>query len=77
MKKILFYLRSIDESKLERSSKGNYKYWIKSDSDKSEVNMNCHSYIDPIKDIMEKSTENHKEKLFEIDDKLNDLNNKS
>jgi hypothetical protein len=39
----------------------------------SEVNMDCHSYIDPIKDIVEESVEFHKVKLFTIEDKLNDL----
>lgn len=68
----ILYLRSIDESKLEDLLRATISIGLKS-IQMSEVNMNCHSYIDPIKDIMEKSTENHKEKLFEIDDKLNDL----
>ena len=63
---------NIDESKLEDLLRTTISIGLKS-IQMSEVNMNCHSYIDPIKDIMEKSTENHKEKLFEIDDKLNDL----
>lgn len=68
----ILYLRNIDESKLEDLLRTTISIGLKS-IQMSEVNMNCHSYIDPIKDIMEKSTENHKEKLFEIDDKLNDL----
>lgn len=68
----ILYLRNIDESKLEDLLRISISIGLKS-IQMSEVNLNCHSYIDPIKDIMEKSTENHKEKLFEIDDKLNDL----
>ena len=39
----------------------------------SEVNLDCHSYINPIKDIVEESTELHKERLYNIEDKLNDI----
>lgn len=68
----ILYLRNIDESKLEDLLRTTISIGLKS-IQMSEVNMNCHSYIDPIKDIMEKSTENHNERLFNIDDKLNDL----
>ena len=39
----------------------------------SEVNMNCHSYIDPLKAMIETSTEEHTEKINGIDDKLDAL----
>lgn len=38
-----------------------------------EVNLDCHSYIEPIERIVSESNENHKEKLELIEDKLNDL----
>ena len=39
----------------------------------SEVNMDCHSYIDPLKAMIETSTEEHTEKINGIDDKLDAL----
>jgi len=39
----------------------------------SEVKMDCHSYIDPIKGLISDSTEQHKETLFSIENKLDDL----
>ena len=39
----------------------------------SEVNMDCHSYIEPIQRIVEKSTESGKESLDSIEDKLDTL----
>ena len=39
----------------------------------SEVNMNCHSYIDPIKEIVINSTSQNTDKIQEIDDKLDAL----
>lgn len=39
----------------------------------SEVNMDCHSYFDPLKDIIETSTIENKEKICDIDDKLDAL----
>ena len=39
----------------------------------SEVKMDCHSYIDPIKGLISDSTEKHKETLFSIENKLDDL----
>jgi hypothetical protein len=68
----ILYLRNIDESKLEDLLRTTISIGLKS-IQMSEVNMNCHSYIDPIKDIMEKSTNFQNGKILEIDDKLNDL----
>ena len=39
----------------------------------SEVNLDCHSYIEPIKDIVYSSNQNHTEKLELIEDKLDNL----
>jgi len=66
------YLENIEQNKLEDLLKTCISIGLKS-IQMSEVNMNCHSYIDPIKDIVQESTLDHKEKLFTIEDKLNDL----
>jgi len=66
------YLKNIEQNKLEDLLKTCISIGLKS-IQMSEVNMNCHSYIDPIKDIVHESTLDHKEKLFTIEDKLNDL----
>jgi len=39
----------------------------------SEVNMDCHSYFDPLKSIIETSTQQNREKICDIDDKLDAL----
>lgn len=39
----------------------------------SEVKLDCHSYIDPIKDLVYETNENHHEKLYSIESKLDDL----
>lgn len=39
----------------------------------SEVKLDCHSYIDPIKDLVQETNENHHEKLYSIESKLDDL----
>ena len=39
----------------------------------SEVNMDCHSYLNPLKQIIDESGEQNKEKILEIDDKLDAL----
>ena len=66
------YLEKIEQNKLEDLLKTCISIGLKS-IQMSEVNMDCHSYLDPIKDIVEGSTEFHKEKLFTIEDKLNDI----
>tara|TARA_Y100001958_G_C21245037_1_gene574484 strand:- start:3840 stop:5081 length:1242 start_codon:yes stop_codon:yes gene_type:complete len=39
----------------------------------SEVNMDCHSYITPIKELIDDSVNENKDKILSIDDKLNEL----
>jgi hypothetical protein len=39
----------------------------------SEVNMDCHSYIDPLRDIISSASEINTDKIQEIDDKLDAL----
>jgi len=39
----------------------------------SEVNMDCHSYLDPIKEIVSQSTSENTDKIQEIDNKLDAL----
>jgi len=39
----------------------------------SEVKMDCHSYIDPIRDLISESTNENTDKILEIDDKLDAL----
>tara|TARA_B100001094_G_scaffold150903_2_gene146107 strand:+ start:1956 stop:3197 length:1242 start_codon:yes stop_codon:yes gene_type:complete len=39
----------------------------------SEVNMDCHSYFDPLKSIIENSNQQNTEKIGDIDDKLDAL----
>ena len=39
----------------------------------SEVNMDCHSYIDPIRNIISESTDENSDKIQEIDNKLDAL----
>ena len=39
----------------------------------SEVNMDCHSYIDPIKEIVSEATSENTDKIQDIDDKLDAL----
>ena len=72
----ILYLRNIDESKLEDLLRTTISIGLKS-IQMSEVNMNCHSYIDPIKDIVHESTLDHKEKLYkdvyESDEWINNI----
>ena len=66
------YLKNIDDKRIEDLLRTSITIGLKCIS-LSETKMDCHSYIDPIKDIVEGSTEFHKERLFSIEDKLNDL----
>ena len=66
------YLQKIEQNKLEDLLKTCISIGLKS-IQMSEVNMDCHSYLDPIRDIVSDSVEDHKEKLFTIEDKLNDI----
>ena len=66
------YLKNIDDKRLDDILRTSITIGLKS-IHMSEVNMNCHSYIDPIKDIMEESTDYQNEKILGIENKLNDL----
>ena len=39
----------------------------------SEMKLDCHSYIDPIKQLIDNTNQDHNHLLTNIDDKLNDL----
>jgi len=66
------YLESLDEEKRDEILRTAITIGFKS-IQMSEVNMDCHSYFDPLKDIIETSTEQNKEKICDIDDKLDAL----
>ena len=66
------YLKQIDDKRIQKVLQSAISIGLKS-IQMSEVNLDCHSYINPIKDIVEESTELHKERLYNIEDKLNDI----
>ena len=66
------YLKRIDDKRIQKVLQSAISIGLKS-IQMSEVNLDCHSYINPIKDIVEESTELHKERLYNIEDKLNDI----
>lgn len=66
------YLSKLEDTKLDKILKTAISIGLKS-IQLSEVNLDCHSYIDPIKDIVETSTSLHEEKLYTIESKLNDI----
>ena len=66
------YLKGIDGARQNKIIQTAISIGLKS-IQMSEVNLDCHSYIDPIKSIVEESTEDHREKLYLIESKLNDL----
>ena len=66
------YIESFDEPKQDEILRTAITIGLKS-IQMSEVNMDCHSYFDPLKDIIESSTEQNKEKITNIDDKLDAL----
>lgn len=66
------YLKNIDDKRIDDILRTSISIGLKS-IHMSEVNMNCHSYIDPIKDIVEESTDYQNEKILGIENKLNDL----
>ena len=68
------YLESFDEPKRDEILRTAITIGLKS-IQMSEVNMDCHSYFDPLKDIIETSTIQNKEKICDIDDKLDALLN--
>ena len=68
----IHYLRKVDNSTRNKVLQTALSIGLKS-IQMSEVNMDCHSYIDPIQDLVNDSTEHHKEKLYAIESKLDDL----
>ena len=66
------YLKNVSEEKKEKLIQTAISIGLKS-IQMSEVNMDCHSYIDPIKSIIENSSEENKSKINMIDDKLDAL----
>ena len=66
------YLKKKDGDKLNNILRSAITIGLKS-IQMSEVNMDCHSYVDPIKDLILNSNETHVVKLFDIESKLNDI----
>jgi len=66
------YLKTLNDIRLQKTIQIAISIGLKS-IQMSEVNMDCHSYIDPLRDIVSDSVEDHKGKLSSIEDKLNDL----
>ena len=66
------YLKNIDKKRIEDLLRASITIGLKCIS-MGETKMDCHSYINPIRDIVEESTEYHKDKLFSIEDKLDNL----
>lgn len=66
------YLKNVSEENKEKLLQIAISIGLKS-IQMSEVNMDCHSYIDPIKTIIENSSEENKSKINMIDDKLDAL----
>jgi len=68
----IHYLNKVDTSTRNKVLQTALSIGLKS-IQMSEVNMDCHSYIVPIQDLVNDSTEHHKEKLYAIESKLDDL----
>ena len=66
------FIRNLSEDKFSRTIQTALTIGFKS-IQMSEVNMDCHSYIDPIKDIVSRSTSENTDKIQQIDDKLDAL----
>ena len=66
------YVKQLSEDKFNETLQIAISIGLKS-IQMSEVNMNCHSYIDPIKEIVREKTEENTEYLLGISDKLDDL----
>ena len=66
------YLKQIDNQNIDKILQTALSIGLKS-IQMSEVNMDCHSYIEPIKDLVNDLTGYHKEKLFNIESRLDDL----
>lgn len=68
----IYYLKKIENKKIEKVLQIALSIGLKS-IQMSEVNMDCHSYIDPIKGLISDSTEKNKDTLISIETKLDDL----
>ena len=66
------YLQTLSEEKKDPIMKVALSIGLKS-IQMSEVNMDCHSYIDPIREIVSLATSENTDKIQEIDDKLDAL----
>ena len=66
------YLKRLPDDKLNETLRIAISIGLKS-LQMSEVNMDCHSYIDPIKDIVQEKTKENTNYLMDISEKLNDL----
>ena len=66
------YLQTLSEEKKDPVMKTALSIGLKS-IQMSEVNMDCHSYIDPIREIVSLATSENTDKIQEIDDKLDAL----
>tara|TARA_B100000902_G_scaffold344068_1_gene349212 strand:- start:122 stop:1363 length:1242 start_codon:yes stop_codon:yes gene_type:complete len=71
-KEDISFLESFDEEKRDKILRTAVTIGLKS-IQMSEVNMDCHSYFDPLRNIIESSTQQNKEKITDIDDKLDAL----
>ena len=71
-KEDISFLESFDELKRDEILRTAVTIGFKS-IQMSEVNMDCHSYFDPLKSIIETSTQQNREKITDIDDKLDAL----
>ena len=68
----IHYLQPFSEEKKDLIAKTALSIGLKS-IQMSEVNMDCHSYIDPIREIVSHATSENTDKIQEIDDKLDAL----
>ena len=66
------YIRNLPKDKFDKVIQTALTIGFKS-IQMSEVNMDCHSYFDPLKRIIDESGEQNKDKILEIDDKLDAL----
>lgn len=66
------YIRNLSKEKFDKVIQTALTIGLKS-IQMSEVNMDCHSYFDPLKRIIDESGEQNKDKILEIDDKLDAL----
>ena len=66
------YIRGLPKDKFDKVIQISLSIGFKS-IQMSEVNMDCHSYFEPLKQIIDKSTGENTDKIQDIDDKLDAL----